>query len=149
MKALKFSFVGVFTLFLVSCSNYGDYGVQDEPNVPSTYKGRPVDVQGTVNVTSRDVTFNVWDSGTEDGDIISLYVNGSSVFSNFTLTKSKSSRSVTLDNRGYNYVLLYAHNEGSISPNTAALSIDDGTQEKTLTLSANLSENGAYNIYVE
>jgi hypothetical protein len=120
----------------------------NSPNVPSSYSGRTVDVQGSLNVSSKNVTFKVWDSGTIDDDIISLVVNGSTVLSNYTLTGTKRSISVTLDNNGYNYVLLYAHNEGSIPPNTAALSIDDGTGEQDLVLSANLSSCGAYNIIV-
>jgi hypothetical protein len=127
---------------------YGDYNEVSEPNVPSTYRGRSVNVQGTVTVSSKNVTFRVWDSGVIDNDIITLVVNGDDVLSNYTLTGTKRDISVTLDNKGYNYVLLFAHNEGDIPPNTAALSIDDGTTEQTLVLSADLSTNGAYNIIV-
>ncbi|MCO4294803.1 hypothetical protein NF867_18210 [Solitalea sp. MAHUQ-68] len=122
--------------------------VVEEPNVPEYYADRPVNVQGTVEVDSRKVVFNVWDSGQIDGDIITLVVNGKKVISNYTLTGTKKSIPVTLDNTGYNYVLLYAHNEGSLSPNTAALSIEDNTGEKNLVLSANLTSNAAYNVVV-
>jgi hypothetical protein len=117
--------------------------------VPTTFKNRNTEVQGDVEVASRSVKLIVWDSGTIDGDIVSLYVNGNEVLSAYTLTGSKKSIPVTLDNLGYNYILLYAHNEGSIPPNTCAVSIDDGNGEKNLVLSANLKTNGAYNIYVK
>lgn len=153
---LVFTFC-VFTLAFSSCDDYDyfedygfdSYGEVTEPNVPDTYSGRSVDVQGTVYVSSKNVTFRVWDSGQIDGDIITLVVNGNEVLSYYTLTGTKRDISVTLDNNGYNYVLLYAHNEGSIPPNTAALSIDDGVTEQDLVLSANLTTNGAYNIVVE
>lgn len=126
--------------------NYTGYGTKnDEPNVPDSYKGRPVDVQGTLYVNNKNVTFYVWDSGMIDGDIITLTVNGSELISYYTLTGSKKSVSSTL-NKGYNYVLLYAHNEGSTPPNTAALSVNDGSGEQEITLSANLSTNAAYNV---
>jgi hypothetical protein len=126
--------------------NYTGYGtINNEPNVPDTYNGRPVDVQGTLYVNNKNVTFYVWDSGSIDGDIISLIVNGKELVSYYTLTGSKKAVYATL-NKGYNYVLLYAHNEGNVSPNTAALSIDDGSGEQQIILSANLSTNAAYNI---
>jgi hypothetical protein len=120
------------------------------PTVPTTYNGRCVDVQGTVTVSSRQVTFQVWDDGTVDGDIISLIVNGTPILSQFTLDGPANKRSVpaTLSNDGYNYVILYAHNEGSIPPNTAALSISDGRTSQDIEVSANLVTNGAYNIIV-
>lgn len=124
------------------------YVVQEDPTVPTSYDGRVVDVQGTVYVSSRNVTFYVWDSGTIDDDNVTLIVNGNVILSNYTLTGTKKAISYTLSNYGYNYVILYANNEGSIPPNTCALSIDDGNGEQDLVLSADLSTNGAYNIYV-
>jgi hypothetical protein len=123
---------------------------QQAPTVPLTYNGRCVDVQGTVTVQSRSVTFFVWDDATIDGDVISLIVNGSVVLAQATLDGPFNKRSVsaTLSNDGYNYIILFAHNEGSIPPNTAALSITDGASTQNLIMSANLSTNGAYNVVV-
>ena len=123
---------------------------QQAPTVPATYNGRCVDVQGTVTVRSRNVSFLVWDDATIDGDIVSLIVNGNVVLSQVTLDGPFNKRSVTttLSNDGYNYIILFAHNEGTIPPNTAALSVNDGTSTQDLIVSANLSTNGAYNIVV-
>lgn len=120
----------------------------NQPIVPTTLNGRPVEVQGTATVNSHIVTFNVWDSGAIDGDIISLNVNGNWVLQQYTLTGTKKPISVTLNKSGYSYVALFAHNEGSSPPNTAALSLNDGTSEQTLVLSANLTTNAAYNLVV-
>jgi len=119
------------------------------PIVPSTFAGRSVQVQGTAYVKNNNVTLRVWDSGQIDGDIISLAVNGQWVLQNYTLTGTKYNVPVTLNRSGYSYILLYAHNEGSIPPNTAAVSIYDGVSEQTLVLSANLQTNGAYNVVVQ
>ena len=119
-----------------------------KPTTPASFMGRPIDVQDNVTVKSNLVTLRVWDSGTIDGDIISLVVNGQTVLAQYTLTGSKRAVSVALSN-GYNWVMIYAHNEGSIPPNTAALSIDDGTGERNVVLSANLSTNAAVNVLVQ
>ncbi len=118
--------------------------------IPPSYSGRAVEVQGSVTVSNSNVVFNVWDSGQIDGDIISLVVNGSIVLSNFTLDGPDFKRSiaVSLPTDSSSYILLFAHNTGSVGPNTAALSIDDGFAEKTLVLSANLQTNGAYDIFL-
>lgn len=148
MKKINFVLILVATgcIMLASCVK-----TVTTPNMPSTYDGRPVDDQGTVYVSDRNVTFRAWDSGTIDGDIITLIVNGEVVLSSYTLDgpNNKKEVKVKLDNNGYNYVLLFAHNEGSISPNTAALSLDDGKTVQDLVLSADLLTNGAMSIYVQ
>ncbi|HPD66105.1 MAG TPA: hypothetical protein P5050_11445 [Bacteroidia bacterium] len=149
MKNLYLIIAVVMGLAMSSCFSDYLYVVEEDPTVPTTYDGRTVDVQGTVYVKSRNVTFYVWDSGTIDDDNVTLVVNGNVILSGYTLTADKKAISYTLSNYGYNYVILYANNEGSIPPNTCALSIDDGNGEQTLVLSADLSTNGAYNIYVE
>ncbi len=123
--------------------------IQETSIIPATFFDRPVQDVGTINVTSKAVTFEVWDSQTVDGDIVTLIVNGRVILSEYSLEADKTSISVNLDNKGYNYIMLYAHNEGSISPNTAALSVTDSSgNTQNLTLSANLSSNSAYNIVV-
>jgi hypothetical protein len=150
MKNLLTIAILVTALTLSSCfGNYLNYSVQLDPNVPDTYDGRDVNILGTIYVSSKNVTFYVWDSGSIDGDIVSLIVNGNTVLDEYTLTGSEYSVDVSLSNSGYNYVMLYAHNEGDIPPNTCALDIDDGYDRQSLTMSADLYENGAYNIYVE
>jgi hypothetical protein len=134
-----------------SCSKPDEDEARQETSIiPAMYSNRPVRIAGTIYVSSKQVKFNVWDSQTVDGDIITLRVNNKNVLSSYSLVASKKSINVTLDNLGYNYVMLYAHNEGSLPPNTAALSITDSSgKTQNLILSANLTTNEAYNIVVE
>lgn len=134
---------------LTSACDLTGVPTNDEPNVPSMLDGRPVDVQGTITVASRDIVVRVWDGQTIDGDVISLYLNGKKVLNSFELTGSQHAISLTLDFEGYNYIAMWAHNEGDIPPNTAAMSIDDGTGERLVTLSADLQTNAALNVVVE
>lgn len=123
---------------------------QETSIIPDTYAGRTVRVAGTVGVSSKRVTFKVWDSQTVDGDIVTLVVNGRVILAEYSLVAEKREITVTLDNLGYNYILLFAHNVGSLPPNTAAMSITDSSGvTKNLTLSANLNTNEAYNIVVD
>lgn len=145
----------LYSLFLSSCSDIENlydelFNKNKSSIIPSSYDGRPVTILGDIHVGTKNTTFYVWDSGQIDGDIITLVFNGNVIIPKSTLRgpTDKMSASVKLT-KGYNYVLLFAHNEGSIPPNTAALSIDDGGGEKNLVLSANLTTNGAYNIILD
>ncbi|MCX6351496.1 MAG: hypothetical protein NTX03_06515 [Bacteroidetes bacterium] len=155
MKKILFYILFSFsTIILTSCSDYLDYsnytgsGTNSTDNFPSSYRGRPVSDAGTTHLTGKTVTFKVWDSGQVDGDIITLVVNGTEVISNYTLTADKKSVTVTLKKQ-YNYVLLYAHNVGSISPNTCAVIMNDGSGDKTITLSSDLTTSQAMHLYVD
>ncbi len=137
-------------ILMLGCGK--DSPVNNESNIPSEYRGRLVEDQGTITVQSREVTFRVWDHGrVVDGDIITLIVNDQVLLDTFELKgpDAKQQVAVTLEFTGYNYLLLFAHNVGSIPPNTVGLSIHDGMTEQSFELEANLSTNGAYNIVVE
>jgi hypothetical protein len=71
------------------------------------------------------------------------------VLSNYTLTGSKRTVDVTLKFKGYNYILLYAHNVGSLPPNTCSVEITSDGSKKSFILESNLSTNGAVDIIVE
>ena len=147
-RALMVAAVALPAVLASACDLTG-VETNDEPNVPTSLDGRPVDVQGTITVSSRDIVVRVWDGQTIDGDIISLYMNGEKVLNFHDLDGTPHAVSLTLDYEGYNYIAMWAHNEGDIPPNTAAMSIDDGTGERLVTLSANLDTNAALNVVVE
>ncbi|MGV3538374.1 MAG: hypothetical protein ACO1OQ_01095 [Rufibacter sp.] len=135
-----------------SCSKEDDPEPEnEESNIPETFMGRDVDVNGTtVYVTSKNVSISVWDNGgVVDGDIVSIYVNGEKVIDQHELTRNKHTVDVTLKYKGYNYIMLYAHNEGWSPPNTCAVEINDGEDNQTIVLDADLQTNGAANIVVE
>jgi hypothetical protein len=105
---------------------------------------------GCLDISGRSVKISVWDNGSIDGDIVSVYVNGKKVIDEVTMDgpSNKYSVNVDLDYSGFNYILLYAHNVGTISPNTASMSINDGSGDKTFQISSDLSTNGYFDIVV-
>ncbi len=94
----------------------------------TTTGGTPKDLTD-VTVDRRDVTITVWDHGTEDGDIISIYLNGKVLKSKLLLTKKKQSFQVQLTG-GQNRFEVEAVNEGSTPPNTATVEISNVTKGK-------------------
>ncbi|MCS4433070.1 hypothetical protein [Aquiflexum gelatinilyticum] len=148
MKKLIFYSL-LFSMFLVSC--LPDPKPRNEVSIiPESFNGRDNVDLGTVNINNTNVTISVWDHGQIDGDIVSIYVNGKLLVDqevldgpNFPITFSTD-----LEYSGYNYVLLYAHNEGSLPPNTCTILINDGEVDEEFELRSDLSTNGAVNIVV-
>jgi hypothetical protein len=149
MKKTQFKTICFFVTLAaaIGCSEEEDVIAVNKTSIaPTTTLGRPNQKGGCTEITSREVTIEVWDSGTIDGDVISLIANGTTILNEFTLQGPSNKKVIkySFANNGFNYLLLYAHNEGSIPPNTAALSIN-GTP---VTLSANLTTNQYRDIVV-
>ncbi|HFA50777.1 MAG TPA: hypothetical protein ENJ95_17350 [Bacteroidetes bacterium] len=103
---------------------------------------REVNVDRVLVVKSTTVRVRVWDNGTIDGDKLSLFVNGKMILKNYRATRRKHETIVELDNTT-NYLILHALNLGDISPNTVAVSVDDGFEEQVVIMSSNLDKSGA------
>ena len=114
-------------------------------NVPNEVKERKVNVQQTVTIKNKKVQIQIWDDEMEDGDIVSLNINGNWVLENYTLKKERKTIEVELNLDG-NYLVMYAINEGKNPPNTAAISIIDGGVEKRLLLKSTLKASAAINL---
>lgn len=118
---------------------------QTAASTPLPYEqktNRQVEVQRTLEVKNKQVKIKIWDNGIVDGDVLSLFLNGELLVKNYRVTRDKLTIPVTLD-QPHNYIILHAINTGSISPNTVAVSVDDGTSEQMVILSSNLKTSGA------
>ncbi|MCS6823858.1 MAG: hypothetical protein NZ529_06140 [Cytophagaceae bacterium] len=104
---------------------------------PSTYT-----VTQTVNVSDNWVTIRFWDDAAEDGDIISVYLNGVWVLENYTLSNAGETFRFNIY-PGNNHLVIYAVNEGTSGPNTLALSVNGGTE---ISMSPDLLTGQAINI---
>lgn len=103
---------------------------------------RKVKVDRVIKVKSNNIRIRVWDSGTVDGDIITLFLNGEQVLDRYRVNKRKWTIPVEILN-GENLLILHAEDLGDIRPNTVAVAIDDGVREQTIVMSSNLEESGA------
>ena len=98
-------------------------------------RSRKVEVIDTVYSGSREVVLLIWDAQKVDGDSISLMLNGEFILENHLLTKTPKRIRATLKSKD-NRLVLYAHNLGTIPPNTATISILDTGNQKEVTLMA-------------
>src|SRR5690554_6111083 len=134
MKKIKFLFplILIFSILFISCE---EEDPEPEPDpievnttsiIPSSYLGRTNNYLGCIEISSRITNIQVWDHGTVDGDIVSIIANGNVIIDEQTLSGPSSPISVDYDfgYNGFNYVTLYAHNLGSIPPNTCTIAIN-------------------------
>ena len=105
-------------------------------------QGRKLKLQRSIQVSSPELTISVWDNGTEDGDVITMFFNGHQLAKQHRISKNKSNYRVKLSSTE-NFLILQADDLGSIKPNTVAVSINDGFREQILVMSADVEENGA------
>jgi hypothetical protein len=105
-------------------------------------KPRKIKVQKIVEVQSRQLRLRAWDSGTVDGDVITIFLNGEQVLFRHQVSKRRYAFPITLK-EDHNFMVMYADDIGDIVPNTVAVSIDDGVREQMVVLSSDLEESGA------
>jgi len=113
------------------------------------FDGRKITYVKELEVSSRIVRINLWDHGRQDGDIVSIYLNGVAIVSQYTLTYVKKGFELKLDPTQANDLFLYAHNLGTFPPNTVSIEIIDGDTSENIILNSDLSRCEAVLINVK
>lgn len=103
---------------------------------------RAIKVQRVVEVAGPNLKIKIWDNGTVDGDVATLFLNGERILHQYRVSKRRIAIPVTLSQPS-NFLVLHADDLGDIRPNTVAVAIDDGVREQTIIVSSNLEESGA------
>jgi WD40 repeat protein len=117
-----------------------------ENNIPLTILDRGVDLQTNLLVKESEFDIQIWDKAVEDGDSISLNLNGEWILRDHLVTRAKMKVHVKLNTLfTNNYLILYAHNLGSIPPNTAAVAVLIGGKEVVLSITSDMKKSGALN----
>ena len=99
------------------------------PGEAIMFKGDTVDFQKTITVSSPDITIYPYDHQKEDGDIVSININGVWVVNKYRLKKKSASTgavTMTLQPKAENYLISKAWNVGRIPPNTLTIEVRDG-----------------------
>lgn len=127
--------------------------IADEPVVAEKdnsqeIEGRKLTLKKTLKMQNRRISLKVWDNSIEDGDVISIYVNGKKKYSNIYLTTKPQEFLLDLQ-PGENTIAAHAESFGKSEPNTAAIKISDGKTEQLLTLSASKAQEEMVKILVE
>jgi hypothetical protein len=101
---------------------------------------------GTLVSKSKELEFALWDDAVEDGDSISLSINGKWIAKGFPVKKKPQFIKVTLA-PGDNIITFVAENLGSIAPNTTVLEIIDGKKRKPFFIETDFKLNNLVKIY--
>jgi hypothetical protein len=103
---------------------------------------------GTLTSTARQLTLAVWDDAVEDGDSISINVNGRWIAKGFPVKIRPQTITITLD-PGPNTITFVGDNLGSIPPNTSILEIIDGKKRKSFNLATFIGEDNLVKIFYD
>ncbi len=109
---------------------------------------RTTKLLGSLVSTSNEITLALWDDALEDGDTISLNVNGNWIAKDFPVLKRPQFIKVTIK-PGANSIVFVANNLGSIPPNTAVLEIIDGKKRKSFMIDTDLEKNNLVRIFYD
>lgn len=138
--ALDFTYrANAFATFMVAQVVY-EPGKKDTAAV-----SRKTEPLGSFEVNEKDLVLELWDGQVEDGDSVTLRLNGEVIRSGFPVKKKLSQVPVEL-RQGENVLLFTADNLGSIPPNTAELRIRYGGQTKSFGLNTDLKRNNEIRI---
>lgn len=96
----------------------------------------------------QELTFAIWDDALQDGDSISLSINGKWILQNKLVTNSPQFFKIRVQ-PGANNIVFVANNLGSIPPNTSIIEIIDDRQRKAFNISTNLRQNNLVKIIYE
>lgn len=95
-----------------------------------------------IPVTEKNLTLNVYDNAIVDGDTVSIYYNGRMLVNRQRLSEKPIVIELELDEKAAEHeIVLFAHNLGSIPPNTALIVVNAGGKRYELHSSASLTEN--------
>ncbi|QLG44768.1 hypothetical protein [Costertonia aggregata] len=131
-----------------------DVATQNEEKEIKTYtrqefEGRKISYTKELIFDSENIMVKIWDHGREDGDIVSIYLNGVSVVSKHYLTYAKKAFDIKLNPNKANDLFLFAHNLGSSPPNTVSVEITDGNTSEKIILNSDLQSCEAVLISVK
>ncbi len=110
--------------------------------VPKTITQRKNKEQSRITVNTKSINLKVYDNAIMDGDTVSILYNGKLLLSRQLLSEKGIDINLVLDDKQSRHeIILFAHNLGSIPPNTALIVITAGDKRYELFASASLEEN--------
>lgn len=122
------------------------YAEPTSPRETPVYtKGRRNQRIGQLKVGTEQVILELSDEQVEDGDVISLEVNGAVIADGMEVTRQGKRFGVTLK-RGRNRIVFRAENLGRIPPNTAVLLVYTDGEQRKFHLSTDFERNNVLDI---
>lgn len=122
---------------------------ETKPVLRESFEGRKISYTKEFEFNSEQIIIKIWDHGRQDGDIVSIYLNGVQVVTKYYLTYYKKEFKIKLDPKKSNDLFLYAHNLGDSPPNTVSIEISDGKKSENIILNSDLQSCEAVLISVK
>ncbi|MFK8009531.1 MAG: hypothetical protein AB8H03_24430 [Saprospiraceae bacterium] len=111
-------------------------------DIPMVINDRNVVVrQQNIVVDKTEFTLQFFDHKEQDGDIISINLNGKWIIENQELKNRPLQVKIKLNPAVENYIILHAENLGKIPPNTCAITYYFNGRKKQVVLNSNLNES--------
>ena len=101
-----------------------------------------------ISDTVKYITVNFGDHASQDGDLISVNVNGKWVLENIYLTNQGTNYSVPVVN-GVNWFVIYALNQGTSGPNTVTVTIHTNTQDLNFSFDLLTGESRGFKLIIQ
>lgn len=120
--------------------------------LPDSIENMPIKYQKTVVVEGREITVYPYDNEKEDGDIVSININGVWVRDQYMIKNKKSNPAkgtlikCSLESGKNNYLISRAWNLGSIPPNTLTVEINDGHSIQKVVINSEIGLSGGIRI---
>ena len=111
---------------------------ENNTEIRDSFDGRKISYTKEFEFDSENIIIKIWDHGRQDGDIVSIYLNGVQVIKKYYLTYWKKEFKIKLDPTKSNDLFLYAHNLGDSPPNTVSVEISDGKKSENIVLNSDL-----------
>lgn len=124
-------------------TSFDEYSYKDDKPLQANEK-----LLGALNSTSRQLKLLIWDDAVEDGDTVSVNINGQWIARGFPVKKNPQQLTVTV-NPGPNTITFSADNLGAIPPNTAIIEIIDGKKRKWFMMATIMGENNLIKVFYD
>ncbi len=97
----------------------------------------------SIEVENGELTAELYDNATVDGDTVSIFVNDRLLLDKTMLDHQPIKLTIVMDTTTeYTEVSMFAENLGTIPPNTAILILHDGDKRYDITVTSNLQSSG-------
>ncbi|HDZ07404.1 hypothetical protein LCGC14_0118990 [marine sediment metagenome] len=134
---------------VVQSKNKIESKAENKTEIRDSFDGRKISYTKEFEFDSENIIIKIWDHGRQDGDIVSIYLNGVQVIKKYYLTYWKKEFKIKLDPTKSNDLFLYAHNLGDSPPNTVSVEISDGKKSENIVLNSDLQSCEAVLISVK
>lgn len=116
---------------------------------PQPVAPMPVTLQGETELSAGSIVMKVWDREAEDGDVVQVYFNGKLLAKSLAILNEPVEYKLGKISRGTYLLEVRALDEGSTSPASTTVSLNDGKVEKDFSMDAWITHAASWKVIVK